>query len=81
MNSLDWSKTYEVLSISRLYLRDALGISTERVLRLTDEDMQRIAAILQTQYFDHEYDEDVRFVTRTVLAEKGGKHGQSDDSH
>ncbi len=38
--------------------------------RLSDEDMQRIADILQAQRFDAEFDEDVTFTARIVLAEK-----------
>ena len=69
MDSLEWSKTYAVLSISRLYL-SSLGLTTEQINRLTDEDMQRIADILQAQRFDHEFDEEVAFTARIVLAEK-----------
>jgi hypothetical protein len=69
MDSLDRSRTYAVLTISRLYL-SSLGLTTEQINRLTDEDMQRIADILQAQRFDHEYDEDVTFTARIVLAEK-----------
>ncbi len=64
-----WCKTYAVLSISRLYL-SSLGLTTEQINRLTDEDMQRIADILQAQRFDHEFDEEVAFTARIVLAEK-----------
>ena len=68
-DSLDWSKTYAVLSISRLYL-SSLGLTTEQINRLTDEDMQRIADILQAQRFDHEFDEEVAFTARLLFAEK-----------
>ncbi len=68
-DSLAWSRTYAVLSISRLYL-SSLGFTTEQIHSLTDEDMQRIADILQAQRFDHESDEDVKFTARLVLAEK-----------
>jgi hypothetical protein len=70
-DSLDWSKTYAVLSISRLYL-GSLGLTSEQINRLTDEDMQRIADILQAQRFDHEFDEEVAFTARLLLAEKHG---------
>jgi hypothetical protein len=69
LDSLDWSKKYEVLSISRLYLH-SIGFTTEQMNRLSDEDMQRIADILQAQQFDAEFDEDVTFTARIVLAEK-----------
>ena len=69
MDSLAWSKKYEVLSISRLYLR-SIGLTTGQINRLTDADMQRIADILQAQRFDAEFDEEVTFTARMVLAEK-----------
>ena len=70
MDSLDWSRKYDVLSISRLYL-SSLGLSNEQITRLTDADMQRIADMLQAQRFDAEFDEEVMFTARMVLAEKG----------
>lgn len=45
MNSLEWSKTYEVLSISRLVLRD-LGFTVEQINSFTEENMQAIAETL-----------------------------------
>ena len=69
MDSLEWSKKYEVLSISRLYLH-SIGLTTEQINRLSDADMQRIADMLQAQRFDAEFDEDVKFTARIVLAEK-----------
>ena len=51
MDSLGWSKTYEVLAISRLYLA-SLGFTTEQINTLTDEDMQAIADAVQNIYFD-----------------------------
>ncbi len=47
MDSLDWSKKYDVLSISRLFLRDAVKFPTQQVNELTDEDMQRIADMVE----------------------------------
>ena len=70
LDSLDWSRKYDVLSISRLYL-SSLGLSNEQITRLTDADMQRIADMLQAQRFDAEFDEEVMFTARMVLAEKG----------
>ena len=69
MDTLEWSRKYEVLSISRQYLR-SLGFSHEGINSLTNEDMQRIADILQAHRFDAEFDEDVTFTARIVLAEK-----------
>ena len=65
----EWSKTYNVLSISRLYLH-SIGFPVEKINQLTDADMQRIADILQAQRFDAEFDEEVTFTARMVLAEK-----------
>ena len=53
MDSLVWSKKYEVLSISRLYLR-SLGFSNEQITRLSDEDMERIAEAVAKTYPDFE---------------------------
>jgi hypothetical protein len=69
MDSPSWRNTYIVLSISRVYLQ-SLGLTPGQIERLTDEDMAHIAAILQAQYFTHEYDEAAKFTARLVLAEK-----------
>ena len=75
-DSLDWSKKYEVLSISRLYLHHGLGFSAETVERFTDEEMQHLADLLVAQYFDAEFDEAVRFVVACHIVEK---HGGTDE--
>ena len=69
---LDWSKKYEVLTISRAYLQ-SIGMHPEQVARLTDEDMIRISDIFIANHFDREFDEDVVFTARLVLAEKRKK--------
>ena len=79
MDSLDWSKKYEVLSISRLVLRD-LGLSVEQITSLTDEDMQALADGLQ-EYISKTVGnllEEVRFMVRLYLAEKGGSSGSKE---
>jgi len=53
VDSFEWSKKYEVLSISRLDLR-SLGFSNEQITRLSDEDMERIAEAIATTYPDFE---------------------------
>ena len=53
MDSLEWSKKYEVLSMSRLQLA-SLGISHEDIAKLTDEDMARIAEAVAKTYPDFE---------------------------
>ncbi len=70
MDSLEWSKTYEVLAISRLYLA-SLGFSNEGINNLTDEDMQRIAEKLNNDYFIG-FEEDVKFVVAHEIAEEPG---------
>ncbi len=69
LDSLDWSWKYEVLSISRLDLR-SFGLTTEQINALTDEDMQQIADELHNRYSLNDFDEDVVFVARLILAEK-----------
>ena len=46
MNSLEWSKKYDVYSVSRISL-SALGFSFEQIKSLTDDDMQAIGYGLQ----------------------------------
>lgn len=70
-DSLGWSRTYEVLSISRLYLR-SLGFSTESINLLTDkEDMQRIADTYNNQHF-LDFEEDIKFLVACEIVEKQG---------
>ena len=68
MDSLDWSKKYEVLSISRVYLR-SLGFTNEEINSLSDDDMQRIAEKLNNDYFIG-FEEHVKFVVACELAYK-----------
>ena len=70
MDSLDWSRKYEVLSISRLYLR-SLGFTNEQINALTDDDMQRIAEKLNNDYFI-DFEEYVKFVVAHEIAEEPG---------
>ncbi len=78
MDSLEWSKKYEVLSISRLYL-SSLGFTTEQINNLTDEDMQRIAEKINNDYFIG-FEEDVKFAVCHELAYKDGHtSGDKDD--
>ena len=70
MDSLAWSKTYEVLAISRLYLA-SLGFTTEQITSLTDDDMARIAEKLNNDYFI-DFEEHVKFVIDHEIAEEPG---------
>lgn len=49
MDSLDWSKKYDVLSFSRLTL-SSLGFTNDQINSLSDEEIERIAERLQAQY-------------------------------
>ena len=69
MDSLGWSKQYEVLSISRLYL-SSLGFTNEQINSLSDDDMERIAEKLNNDYFIG-FEEDVKFIVHLELTEKG----------
>jgi len=69
LDSLGWSKKYEVLSISRLYLR-SLGFTNEQINSLSDDDMERIAEKLNNDYFIG-FEEDVKFIVHLELTEKG----------
>ncbi len=69
MDSLDWSKTYAVLSISRLDL-SSYGLTTEQINLLSDEDMERVAEELQNRYVLNDFSEDAVFVARLILGEK-----------
>jgi len=69
MNSLDWSRTYEVFAISRLTLR-SYGFTTEQISSLNDEDMQRIADTYNNQHFIG-FEEDMKFIVSLELADKG----------
>jgi hypothetical protein len=79
MDSLDMSRTFPVLALSRLFLYSALGFSHEQVASLTDEEMVRIADTVEQYYSLREFAEHVQCITRTVLAEKqwtpGEHHG------
>jgi hypothetical protein len=72
LDSLEWRKPYEVLSISRQKLRSP-GFPDEQIALLIDEDMARIAYWLENQYKDHGFDDDVQFIVRLELTEKGWK--------
>ena len=69
LDSLAWSKQFEVLSISRLDL-SSYGLTTEQINHLSDEDMEHIAEELQNRYNLDGFDEDVVFIARLVLAEQ-----------
>jgi hypothetical protein len=72
LNSLDWSKKYEVLSNSRLDLC-SYGLTTEQIKHLSDEDIQAIAERICELVVIEPIEKIVEFVARLYLAEKGTK--------
>jgi hypothetical protein len=71
LNSSDLSRKYEVFSISRVFLRDQLGFTTEQIQKLLEEDMLYIAEVVRDNILNvwkMDFNEEVRFVTETVLA-------------
>jgi hypothetical protein len=69
MDSLKWSKKYEVLSISRLDLL-SWGLSHEQVTCLTDEDLQKLADIIADHYYTKAFLTTVMCTVLTILAVK-----------
>ena len=70
MDSLDWSRKFDILSISRLSLH-ASGISSSLIAGLTDEDMQAIADRVCELVVTEPIENIVEFVARLYIAEKG----------
>jgi hypothetical protein len=54
-----------------------LGFSQEQVDSLTDEEMARIADLVEQMYSFVEFSERVRFLTSTVLEEKEDEDGRA----
>ncbi len=82
MDSLDFRRTFDVFSISRLLLRDQFGFSTEQVASLTDDDMQAIADIIREEvtqsagaFVAGDFLPTVRFIVSLYFAEKGKVYG------
>ena len=73
MDSLEWSRKYEVLTISRLDISSS-GLTTRQINQLSDEDMEQIAEELSNRYLLNDFEEDVLFVAKLVLAEKEQLH-------
>ena len=67
LDSLAWSKKFEVLSFSRLTL-SSRGFTNEQIVSLTQEDLEHIADVLHALYPD--FEESVQFITALRLAEK-----------
>jgi len=70
LDSLDWSRKFEIFTISRLSLHSS-GIPLELVKALTDEDMQVIAERIAEYVVMEPIEKIAEFVARLYLAEKG----------
>jgi len=70
VDSLAWSKKFDILSVSRLSLQ-AAGIPYPLVARLTDEDMQAIADAVHEAVLIEPIEKIAEFVARLYIAEKG----------
>lgn len=67
-----YTKPFAVLAISRKKLL-SLGFTYEQISLLTDEDMTRIAFWLANKCLDLGFEDDVQFIVRLELVEKGWK--------
>jgi hypothetical protein len=77
MDNLKWSKKYEVLSISKLILRD-LGFNVEQINSLTEENMQAIADTLAENLLHGagvDFNEEVKFLVSYYVGEIVEKRG------
>src|SRR2546421_3951051 len=84
MDSLDWSRKYDILSISRLVLRDELGFSAEQIQSLSDDDMQAIAETLHENLLHAagiDFTEEVRFVMRVFFTERSTDNRTGDNAN
>ena len=70
MDSLDWSRKFEILSISRLDLH-SYELTTEQINLLSDTDMEAIAERIRELVVIEPIEKIVEFVTRLYVAEKG----------
>ena len=77
MDSLEWSRTFAIFSISRLSLNSS-GIPVELVMSLSDEDMQAIAERIADMVIQEPVEKIAEFVARLYIAEKGGKSGSTE---
>ncbi len=74
MDSLDWSRSFNIFSISRLSLHSS-GIPVELVQSLTDDDMYAIAEQIADMVVQEPVEKIAEFVARLYLAEKGTSNG------
>jgi hypothetical protein len=69
LDSLEWSKTFDILSISRLSLH-AAGIPSPLVASLTDQEMQTIADTVREALLIEPIAKIVELLARLYLAER-----------
>ena len=70
IDSLAWSKKFEILSVSRLDL-SSYGLTTEQINHLSDTDMEALADKIRELVVIEPIEKIVEFVTRLYVAEKG----------
>jgi hypothetical protein len=70
LDSLDWSKKFEILTVSRLDLH-SYGLTTKQINHLSDTDMEALAERIRNLVVIEPIEKIVEFVTRLYLAEKG----------
>jgi hypothetical protein len=68
VDSLHWSRSFPVLSVSRQLLQ-SLGIPAEHISQLTDEDMEYLALDLR-QAFEVEFAPAVVIAVAILIADK-----------
>ncbi len=70
MDTLAWSKKFEILSVSRLDLH-SYGLTTVQINSLSDADMEALADKIRELVVIEPIEKIVEFVARLYLAEKG----------
>ena len=70
MDTLAWSKKFEILSVSRLDLH-SYGLTVEQVNHLSDADMEALADKIRELVAIEPIEKIVEFVARLYIAEKG----------
>src|SRR5712691_3173797 len=76
-DSLDWSRTFDIFSISRLSLHSS-GIPAELVKSLSDEDMHAITDRIAEMIVMEPVEKIAEFVARLYIAEKGTSSGSTE---
>ena len=76
MDTLAWSKKFEILSVSRLDLH-SYGLTTVQINSLSDADMEALADKIRELVVIEPIEKIVEFVARLYIAEKGTGAPQS----